>query len=125
MSVSRRSVLKGASVLGAASALPMAAAAKPPALAIYDSRLPESRLFARAERRNGTRTFDIAPGDSALVALARADLAVPGRVIGMTGWSDWVALRGLMEDRGKRLTHETRIPHKGARMATPFAWGMA
>ncbi len=125
MSVSRRAVLKGASVLGAAVAVPVAAKAKSPVLAVCDSRLPESRLFAAAQRRKGIRIVDVAKGDRALWTLARQELAATGPVIGMTGWSDWVVLRGLMEERGKRLTRETRIPHKGARMATPFEWAMA
>jgi hypothetical protein len=125
VSVSRRAVLKGASALGAATALPMAVTAKQPVLAVYDSRLPESRLFAVTQRRSGIRVIDIAQGGRALWTVAQQDIPASGTIIGMTGWSDWVVLRGLMEEQGKRLTHEIRIPHKGARMATPFEWGMA
>lgn len=125
MSVSRRSVLKGASALGAATALPLAATAKPPAFAIYDSRLPEARLFARAQRRKGIRIFDIAPGDSALRALARADLAAAGPVIGLTGWSDWVTVRGLLEERGLRMQTEARVDARLSKFAHLFRWEMA
>ena len=124
MSVSRRAVLKAASALGVAAAMPVAAKAKSPVLAVCDSRLPESRLFAAAQRRKGVRIVDVAQGDRALWTLARQEFNTAGPITGMTGWSDWVVLRGLMEEQGKRLTRETRIPHKGARMATPFEWVM-
>jgi hypothetical protein len=86
--------------------------------------LPEALTFAAQARAQGIKAIDIAGGDKDLWHIARQDLAAPGAISGMTGWSDWVVLRGLLEEQGKRLRHETRIAHKGARMATPFAWEM-
>jgi hypothetical protein len=125
MSVSRRTILKGAGVLGAATALPKVAHAQTAKLGAYDSRLPESRAFAVAAKRRGVTMIDIAKGDKAIWHIARQDLASPGPIIGMTGWSDWVVLRGLLEEQGKRLRSESRIAHQGTRMATPFEWAMS
>jgi TAT (twin-arginine translocation) pathway signal sequence len=125
MKLSRRTMLKSAGVASVAAAIvPGQTIAAKPMLAVYDSRLPEARAFAAQVQAQGIRTIDIAGGDKDLWHIARQDLATPGAVSGMTGWSDWVVLRGLLEERGKRLVREARVVHKGARMATPFAWEM-
>jgi hypothetical protein len=125
MSVSRRTLLKGAGALGAASAIPFAGSSKIPLLALYDGRLPEARAFAATARRRGLRAIDVAAPGASVWHIARQELDRPGAIIGLTGWSDWVILRGLMEEQGKRLRHETRIAHAAPRIATPFAWEMA
>jgi hypothetical protein len=118
-------MLKGAGAIGTAAVLPTVAQAKRARLAVYDSRLPEAQAFAINARQSGSQVIDIASGDCALWQLARTELDAPGSIIGLTGWSDWVVLRGLMEERGKRLVLETRIAHPGKRVATPFQWEMA
>jgi hypothetical protein len=111
--------------LGAASAVPTMATSRAPALALFDSNIPEARAFAKAAARKGIATIDVAGGDKALREIALRTPDVGGTIIGMTGWSDWVVLRGLMEEQGKRLRNESRIVHKGTRQATPFEWVMA
>ena len=43
---------------------------------------------------------------------------LPDTINGATGWSDWVVVRGLLEERGRRVTAETR---RGA----VFHWSMS
>jgi hypothetical protein len=35
-------------------------------------------------------------------------VAPAGRVAGLTTWSDFVQVRGLLQEKGKRLRHESR-----------------
>jgi hypothetical protein len=125
MSVSRRTMLKSVGVAGAASTLPAHAFAAVPALAVYDSRLPEGLAFGATAKSRGIRVVDIACGDKMLLQIARQPLLASDVVIGLTGWSDWVILRGLLEEQGKRMKQEKRIVHRGMRSATPFEWTMA
>jgi hypothetical protein len=104
MSFTRRSAIKsGAAVLALAAAASKAAAAAPPALIVFDSRIPASCAFA--QRHIGPR-IDVAKEDASFWRQLRADTPT-GSVVGMTGWSDWVVVRGLLEEKGKRLKSET------------------
>ena len=115
MKADRRAVLKGGAVLSAAAGLPLAASAAAPALTVYDSRLPESAAFART--RNGGRQIDLASAN--LRALPAAT-----RIEGLTGWSDWIDLRGELELRGLRVVAEDRVAAPLSGRAHLFRWTM-
>lgn len=117
MSVSRRSMLK----LGfgaAAVAVPIAKglAQKRPVLVIFDSRLPETVAFAKAQ---GVRSIDLAHEHGTFWRGLRGALP-DGRVVGMTRWSDLVLVRGALEEKGKRLRHQSQKT-----LNAPFMWEMA
>jgi hypothetical protein len=111
----RRAVLKGGAVLGVAAGLPLAARASAPALTVFDSRLPESAAFART-RRSGLQL------DLATASLRT--LPVASRIEGLTGWSDWIDLRGELELRGLRLLSEDRVQATLSGRAHLFRWSM-
>lgn len=124
--VTRRAVLAGAATVGAAATLTFRAGSKAPALAIYDSRLPEARLFAEQARGRGIALHDIADEDANLWRASRAISGASGRsVIGMTGWTDWVSLRGLFAGQGLRVQQEAKRRSSPRATATTFEWALA
>lgn len=110
---SRRAVLKGGALAGAAATLPLAARRAEARVVVYDSRIAGSQHFAAGQG------IDIAQG---MLFARRALALVPhgARVEGLTRWSDWVGLRGLLQDRGFRTDAETRVPGSPAL----FSWTM-
>jgi hypothetical protein len=105
MRTDRRGLLKGGALAGVAAAVPVSAraaakVAERAAVVVYDSRLPESASFA------GERGIDLARTS---LREAQDLLAGAGRIEGLTRWSDWTVLRGLLEDEGLRRTAETRV----------------
>lgn len=101
MRTDRRGVLKGGALVGAVAAMPLAAqAAEADAVVVYDSRLAESASFGGGDGI-----------DLARVSLREAHAALAGaaRIEGLTRWSDWTVLRGLLEEQGLRRTAETRV----------------
>jgi hypothetical protein len=120
MSVSRRTVLKSVATAGAASALPVIASAKGPSLVIFDSRIPESKTFAKRARN----ALDVAALDATHWVGLRRDFQGIKRVEGVTGWSDWVLVRGFLEEQGLRLVSESRLPAPRSGMAHLFQWTM-
>jgi len=125
--VTRRAVLAGAATAGAAATLTLNGS-RPgaPVLAVYDSRLPESRAFAAAARARRLPLLDIAGEDESLWRASREFAAArDGSVIGMTGWTDWVTIRGLFERHGLRVQREARIASGRQGRATPFEWELA
>ena len=119
MRVSRRSMLKGSAIAGAVAATPaIAAMARPAPVVVFDSRIPESVAFAASQP---ARTqFDLAQG-TAHAARAIKDLQA---VTGLTRWSDWTALRGVMEAQGLRLSEETRAAAPLSGRTHLFRWTM-
>jgi len=119
MSVSRRQILGGAAVLGAAGAIGVHRMAgkggKTPVLILYDSRKPASLAFARA--RSGKRQLDLASAASwsALPGIERK-----GPVAGLTSWNDYVSARQWLEEKGLRVAAEQRD-----RAHDLIAWTMA
>lgn len=104
MRVSRRAFVKAAAVASAAGATPVLAAATV-ALVIYDSRLPQSRLWAA---RIGGPVVDVAEQHATRWQTLRAPLP-EGRIIGLTRWSDFILARGFAA--------EQRRPLRGTRRA--------
>jgi type IV secretory pathway TrbL component len=120
MRVSRRSMLKGGALAGAAAATPaLAAMAKPAPLVVFDSRIPESAAFAASQ--GGSGKIDLALG----TAQAARAIKSPSAVTGVTRWSDWTALRGVLEAQGLRLTDETRAAAPLSGRTHLFRWTMA
>jgi len=122
--VDRRTLLKGAALAGAAGALPLAAGAATPArtLLVFDSRLPESRDFAQAHA--AAHRLDLAGAHDSQWADLRGGLPAVTRVDGLTGWSDWIAVRGELEARGLRLSAEDRVAAPLSGKAHLLRWSM-
>ncbi|WP_062346617.1 twin-arginine translocation signal domain-containing protein [Novosphingobium sp. CCH12-A3] len=119
MRVSRRSMLKGSALAGAVAATPaVAAMASPVPLVVFDSRIPESAAFAAA--KDTQRAIDLALGAA---DVARA-IKFPQVVTGLTRWSDWTALRGVMEAQGLRLSEEIRAAAPLSGRTHLFLWTM-
>jgi hypothetical protein len=103
MKINRRNLLKSSAVIGSLATAPLAARAiNAPALTLFDSRLPASRAFAGFV---GGLKIDIADEDSRMWRTLR-NARKNGRVEGLTSWSDWVLVRGLLEERGLRVKQE-------------------
>lgn len=108
MKLTRRSALKTTAVLGAATAIPLAGdRAGAVSLVVHDSRLPASRAFVATQLQG--RRLDIAGEEARFWATVRSGLPHLALVEGLTRWSDWVQLRGALEERGLRLVSETRL----------------
>jgi hypothetical protein len=130
--ISKRQFIAGAGVSAAAAAI---AAGQPwatvaarkdsvrPALAIYDSRLPESVHFSAQAKADGLRLFDIAQEDETLWVRGRAGfgLAKGEAAAGMTRWSDWLVIRDLLSERGRRVRQEMRMDCCATGEAASFA----
>ncbi len=115
MILDRRTMLKTSAVLASTVAARGTGFAQPHTiLIVFDSRLPKSRTFARAY--TGPR-IDVAQEDRNFWRKVRATHPV-GPVSGMTSWSDWVMVRGLLEEQGKRLKSQQRV-------GALFRWEMA
>jgi TAT (twin-arginine translocation) pathway signal sequence len=120
MSVSRRNVLKGAATISAAASLPAFAASGAQTLVLFDSRIAESRSFAMGRHPK----LDIAILDMSRWAELRGGLSGIGQVTGLTGWSDWIVARGLLEEHGLRLQSEAAVPAPISGKAHLFRWEM-
>ncbi|MBB4612039.1 twin-arginine translocation signal domain-containing protein [Novosphingobium taihuense] len=117
MRVSRRSILKGSALAGAVAATPaMAAMARSAPVVVFDSRIPESVAFAASQSAH--MRFDLAHGTEE-AARAIKDLRA---VTGLTRWSDWTALRGVMEAQGLRLSEEIRAAAPLSGRTHLFRW---
>jgi hypothetical protein len=118
MIVSRRTMIAGSGIaLGAAAVMPTRISARPVTLHIQDS-----RLAAISGTRKAIKIHDIAHEEALLWRASRALSVVRGDIVtGATRWSDWVALRGLLAERGLR-ERATEL-HKTA-MGTIVIWEM-
>lgn len=121
MGFDRRTMLKGAGLVGAAVAVP-GMAAPLSRLIVFDSRIPESTAFASAQA--GFARIDMADQDVTQWRAVR-ELATEARVEGLTRWSDWVALRGELQGRGLRLITERRSMAPLSGRDHLFRWSMA
>jgi len=120
----RRTLLKGAAVASAAGALPFAAEAAAPAarLVVYDSRIAESRDFAMGIA--AAHRLDLAAAHDSQWAGLRGALPAVTRIEGLTGWSDWVAVRGELAARGLRTSAEDRVAAPLSGKAHLLRWSM-
>jgi hypothetical protein len=101
-----------------------------PHLVIYDGRLPAAAGFAGRADAEGLRLFDIAGQDAVAWRGARNGfgLAAAATVVGCTSWSSFVDLRGLLGERGLRVTEEVPLDRVGEAIANVYdhlAWGKA
>jgi hypothetical protein len=97
-------LLKSGALAGGIVAAPVAARAfDRPTLTIFDSRALPSHAFGHGQR--GPK-IDVAQEDAMLWRSLR--MASKGRVEGLTSWSDWVLVRGLLEEKGLRVKHEAK-----------------
>jgi len=121
MRLTRRTMLKGSALVGSAAASPViaSAAARTAPLVVFDSRIPESSAFAAAT--SVEPALDIALG---LVG-ARNSLGKAQIVTGLTRWSDWTVIRGLLEAQGLRLKEEVRLASPLSGRTHLFRWTMA
>ncbi|WP_284124316.1 hypothetical protein [Parerythrobacter aestuarii] len=122
----RRTVIKGSAAASAAIGVPVAARASHPSgdtVLIFDSRIPESASFA-AERRKEMRLVDIACADEQGWPMLRGALPEASEVEGLTGWSDWVSVRGELEARGWRFHRDNPIPAPLSGKAHLFRWSL-
>ncbi len=99
MRTDRRGLLKGGALAGAAAAIPGTVQAAE-AHFVHDSRLAESAAFG------GGQGIDLA---RVSLREAHAALVDAARVEGLTRWSDWTVLRGLLEAQGLRRCAETQV----------------
>jgi hypothetical protein len=120
MRADRRTMLKGAAAL---VAVPLASgtAMGAPRLVIFDSRVTESAAFAA---RMAGAHIDLALEHETLWAALRGYRGNIGAVQGLTGWSDWVAVRGELEARGLRLASEEPVAAPISGKAHLFHWSM-
>lgn len=113
----------GAGLGAAALAMPAFAKASPtPALAILDSRLADAAQFRLDCAARDIPLLDLARDEHRLLDPSRLDVAAGRQVIGLTGWSHFVMLRGMLHEKGLRVVSETRID-RGPRSL--FEWAMA
>lgn len=105
--LTRRSVLKGAAVVGAAGALPLGAAAMGvQRIVIFDSRLPASVAFART--MPAAYTIDLAEAHATSFATLRRGLPGGMTVEALTRRGDMVDLRHELVRQGLRLSGQPR-----------------
>jgi hypothetical protein len=116
MRIDRRSLIKAGAMAGAAGALPAAARIAPSSsLVVHDSRIAESRVFANGQGAG----IDLARGWEGVRAHSGA-----ARIDGLTGWSDYIALRGLFAAKGLRVVREERVAAPISGKAHLFRWSM-
>jgi len=88
------------------------ASAPGPAWVVFDSSSELSVAFARRQLRSGQpRLVDVRSPDRDIWHLASgmSPPAAGATILGMTRWSDRVAIAGLLAERGFRLTRERRF----------------
>jgi hypothetical protein len=118
MIVSRRTMIAGSGVaLGAIAVMPVGVKARAVTLHVHDSRLPQIQKSLSA-----LAMHDIADEETHLWRASRTLNVMRGDIVtGETRWSDWVALRGLLAERG--LRERAAEVHKSA-MGTTVIWEM-
>lgn len=107
--VTRRGLLKGAAVVGAAGALPLTAKAMGARrLVIFDSRVPASLAFART--MPAAHQIDLAEAHATRFAVLRMASPKGLTVEALTSRSDMVDLRHELVRKGLRISG---TPHYG------------
>ncbi|MFY8196436.1 MAG: hypothetical protein ACOVKV_15280 [Novosphingobium sp.] len=121
MRLTRRTMLKGGALVGSAAASPAIASAAvlTAPVVVFDSRIPESSAFAATAF--AAPGIDIASG----LVSARKSIGKAQIVTGLTRWSDWTVIRGLLEAQGLRLKEEVRQASPISGRTHLFRWTMA
>jgi hypothetical protein len=115
MKLSRRTLIKAAGVVTATSGASVAVMAKAQSqLVVFDSRKAASRNFATLHVAS---RIDVAKEDVHFWRSLRSAREY-NRIVGATAWSDWVIVRGFLEESGKRLVREEQ-------RGDVFLWEMA
>lgn len=123
MRTDRRSLLKAGAIASAAGAAPLAmAAGRSKSVVMFDSREPESLAFARTLHSSGSSPIDLYREHHTHFAALRAG-DHPGTIEGLTGWGDWVAVRGELEAQGYRVAAEEAIKSRTGKTHL-FRWTM-
>jgi hypothetical protein len=107
MKLTRRTLLKSALIVGAGTIgtrRGRAAASAPLWLWVFDSTLPSSRAWL--SNQTG-RAIDVDNERRTRWAYLRS-FEPSGVVSGLTSWSDFVQVRGVLQEKGKRLRLESR-----------------
>jgi len=107
MMLTRRALLASAvlaSTLSTGAAAAGRRGAPGGALRVFDSRLPLSRAWLGSNTGN---SIDVAHEQANRWSQLR-NSAPAGRVTGLTRWSDYIQVRGALEQKGKRLRLEAR-----------------
>ncbi len=87
---------------------------------IVDSRRPAGRSFIAGQP--GARVIDIAAMHD--WAEVRAFVTDGARVRGLTRWSDWTLLRGVLQDKGLRMHTEVQVSPASTGDGALFLWEM-
>jgi hypothetical protein len=123
MIVDRRKTIAG--LIGAttlAAAPSRAIGVPPPTILFVDSRRRACRSFISAHP--GARVIDIAVSHAVPWAEVRAFEPDGAQVRGLTRWSDWVLIRGALQDKGLRVRAETQADPKSTGDGALFLWEM-
>jgi hypothetical protein len=107
MKLTRRTLLKSALIAGTAAINTrrvLAAAAAPLGLRVFDSTLPSSRVWLSLKTGPA---IDVDNERRSRWAYLRS-FEPYGVVSGLTSWSDFVQVRGVLQEKGKRLRLESR-----------------
>lgn len=100
--LSRRELLARGSIVSLAGAVPaQAVIARGPQITVFDSRFARSRMFA--ETRLG-QYIDTAQNPVGLWTALR-EIPTKASVAGFTCWSDFIAIRGQLENASLRVRH--------------------
>lgn len=120
MRASRRTVLKGSALIAAAPVVGGMANTNS-RLVVFDRELPESLAFAAGKIGPRLDLADAHANRWAALRRARPEIT---SVDGLSGWSDWVGLRGELEGQGFRLRTEQRVSSPASGKTHLFRWSM-
>ena len=124
MNVDRRTALFGIAGSGAAASIPSAARATfAPTILFADTRLPATGGFVAGAA--GARVIDIATAEDDLWREVRDFVPAGSRVRGLTRWSDWITLRGVLLEKGLRVRDERAADPALTGDTALFHWEMA
>ena len=116
----RRTVLKGSAMLAVAPVVG-GMTERPSRLIVFDSLVPESVAFSSGKVG---RRCDLVQAHATRWSAIREDRHGLKQVDGLTGWSDWIGLRGELESKGFRLEREERVAAPLSGKAHLFRWTM-
>ena len=97
------------------------------ALVVFDSQIHQSLLLASMAKTKGFDVIDLATENSLLWRNIRSiENKHYTSIVGLTKWSDFVAIKSSLQDQGKRLSApETKVEQERSVAGTLFQWQMA